>query len=67
VESSTRIIAPILGGALLEKIGTWSPGAFGAVIMIGVTVYVFTKVLNHPIVINLRDQQPAPIPVTISE
>jgi len=67
VESSTRIIAPILGGALLEKIGTWSPGAFGAVIMIGVTGYVFTKVLNHPIVINLRHQQPAPIPVTISE
>ncbi len=67
VESSTRIIAPILGGALLEKVGTWSPGAFGAIVMIGVTVYVFTKILNHPIVINLREQQPAPVPVTISE
>jgi DHA1 family tetracycline resistance protein-like MFS transporter len=67
VESSTRIIAPILGGALLEQFGTWSPGAFGAVVMVGVTFYVFTKILNHPIVINLREQQLAPVPVTISE
>jgi len=61
VESSTRIIAPILGGALLEKVGTWSPGAFGAIIMIGVTIYVVSKILNHPIVINLREQQPVPV------
>ena len=66
VESSTRIIAPILGGALLEKVGTWSPGAFGAVVMIGVTVYVFAKILNHPIVIALK-QEPAPVPAVISE
>jgi DHA1 family tetracycline resistance protein-like MFS transporter len=67
VESSTRIIAPILGGALLEKVGTWSPGAFGAIVMVGVTVYVFTKVLNHPIAINLREEQLAPVPVIINE
>ena len=66
VESSTRIIAPILGGALLEKIGTWSPGAFGAIVMIGVTVYVTTKILNHPIVINLRGENLNPAPVTVS-
>jgi len=67
VESSTRIIAPILGGALLEKVGTWSPGAFGAIVMIGVTMYVFIKILNHPIVINLREQQPTPVPITIRD
>jgi DHA1 family tetracycline resistance protein-like MFS transporter len=64
VESSTRIIAPILGGALLEKVGTWSPGAFGAIVMIGVTIYVFTKILNHPIVIDLHQQQSAPVAVS---
>ena len=64
VESSTRIIAPILGGALLEKVGTWSPGAFGAIVMVGVTIYVFTKILNHPIVINLQVQKLVPIPIT---
>ena len=66
VESSTRIIAPILGGALLEKVGTWSPGAFGAIVMIGVTVYVVAKILNHPIVINLREENLKPAPVTVS-
>jgi DHA1 family tetracycline resistance protein-like MFS transporter len=66
VESSTRIIAPILGGALLDKVGTWSPGAFGAVVMVGVTIYVFAKILNHPIVVSLK-QESTPAPVVISE
>lgn len=67
IESSTRIIAPILGGALLEKVGTWSPGAFGGIVMIGVTIYVFTKILNHPIVINLQEQKLEPVPVSIRD
>ena len=67
VESSTRIIAPILGGALLDKVGTWSPGAFSALVMIGVTIYVFAKIFNHPIVINLREQQVAPVPVIVND
>jgi len=67
IESSTRIIAPILGGALLEQVGTWSPGAFGAIVMVGVTIYVFTKILNHPIVLHLReDTQSAPVHVAVS-
>ena len=67
VESSTRIIAPILGGALLEQVGSWSPGAFGAVVMIGVTVYVLAKIYNHPVVIQLREEKPVPAPVTVSD
>jgi MFS transporter, DHA1 family, tetracycline resistance protein len=67
VESSTRIIAPILGGALLDKVGTWSPGAFGAIVMIGVTVYVIAKIYNHPIVISLNEQKLNPAPVVISD
>jgi MFS transporter, DHA1 family, tetracycline resistance protein len=49
IESSTRIIAPILGGALLQQIGTWAPGAFSAILMIGVTIYVWKSIFNHPI------------------
>jgi len=67
VESSTRIIAPILGGALLDKVGTWSPGAFGAIVMVGVSIYVFTTIYNHPIVIDLREQKLAPVPVAVSD
>ncbi len=67
VESSTRIIAPILGGALLEKVGAWSPGAFGAIVMVGVTIYVFARIYNHPIVIELHEQKSAPVPVAVSD
>jgi len=63
VESSTRIIAPILGGALLERVGTWSPGAFGAIVMVGVTVYVIAKIFNNPLVITSK-QEPAPVTVS---
>ena len=66
IESSTRIIAPILGGALLERVGTWSPGTFGAIVMIGVTIYVYKKILDHPIVIKLK-QEPIPVVVTLNE
>lgn len=57
VESSTRILAPIIGGALLEQYGTWAPGAFSAAVMVGVFFYVMAKIYNHPI-ISVR--QPAP-------
>jgi DHA1 family tetracycline resistance protein-like MFS transporter len=49
IESSTRIIAPILGGALLQQIGTWAPGAFSAVVMAGLSIFVFMKIYNHPL------------------
>ncbi|MBE0671906.1 MAG: MFS transporter [Anaerolineales bacterium] len=64
VESSTRIIAPILGGVLLQQIGTWAPGIFGAVLMAGVSVYVFIKIYNHPIVATFKQNKTAPIPVS---
>jgi DHA1 family tetracycline resistance protein-like MFS transporter len=50
VESSTRILAPIIGGALLETYGTSAPGIFGAIVMVGVFFYVMAKIYNHPIV-----------------
>jgi DHA1 family tetracycline resistance protein-like MFS transporter len=33
VESSTRVIAPLLGGFLLERVAYWAPGAFGALLL----------------------------------
>jgi DHA1 family tetracycline resistance protein-like MFS transporter len=61
VESSTRIIAPLLGGILLQQIGTWAPGIFGAVMMAGISVYVFITIYNHPIVATLKQNKPAPV------
>lgn len=64
VESSTRVIAPILGGVLLQQIGTWAPGVFGAVVMVGVSIFVFVTIYNHPIVATLKQNRPAPVPVS---
>jgi hypothetical protein len=62
VESSTRIIAPILGGVLLQQVGVWAPGVFGAVVMVGVSIYVFVMIYNHPIVATLNQSKVAPVP-----
>ncbi len=64
VESSTRIIAPILGGVLLQQIGTWAPGVFGAVIMVGVSIFVFITIYNHPIAATFKQNKPAPAPIS---
>jgi DHA1 family tetracycline resistance protein-like MFS transporter len=56
VESSTRIIAPIAGGALLQQLGAWGPGAFGAIVMAGVFVYALRTIFNHEIVHTLARQ-----------
>lgn len=57
VESATRILAPIMGGALLQQLGTWAPGAFGAIVMAGVFVYVWVKIYNHPVIASLTQKQ----------
>ena len=64
VESSTRIIAPILGGVLLQQVGTWAPGIFGAVLMAGVCVFVFNTIYNHPIVATFNQRKTVSAPVS---
>ena len=64
VESSTRIIAPTLGGFLLQQVGTWAPGVFGSVIMAGLFIYVWVVLYNHPLVLTLKqDKVLVPQPV----
>jgi MFS transporter, DHA1 family, tetracycline resistance protein len=64
VESSTRIIAPILGGVLIQQIGPGAPGLFGALLMVGVSIYVFKTIYNHPIVATFKQIKTAPVPVS---
>jgi MFS transporter, DHA1 family, tetracycline resistance protein len=51
LESLTRVISPSLGGLMLEKLGTASPGIFGAIILIWLATYVARKVLNKELVV----------------
>jgi DHA1 family tetracycline resistance protein-like MFS transporter len=66
IESSTRIIAPTLGGYLLQQVGTWAPGLAGALLMIGLTVYVFFKLYNHPVILTFK-QEMTPVPQVITD
>jgi DHA1 family tetracycline resistance protein-like MFS transporter len=54
IESSTRIIAPILGGYLLGSIGAWAPGAFGAALLAVLSIYVWRMIYDHPIAADIR-------------
>jgi len=54
IESLTRVIAPILGGYLLVAFGAWAPGLFGAVLLGGLSVYVWNRIYDHPIVAGVR-------------
>ena len=41
LESASRVIAPTIGGLLLDKMGTSGPGFFGGIILVLVTAYFF--------------------------
>ena len=47
LESLTRVIAPTLGGILLDQLGTWSPGVFSAILLAGLFVYVWRVIYGQ--------------------
>jgi DHA1 family tetracycline resistance protein-like MFS transporter len=63
IESSTRVIAPTLGGILLERLGAWAPGAFGALLLVGVFIYVWTTIFNHPVLQAEKNSVAAPVQI----
>lgn len=48
IESLTRVIGPAAGGFLLGALGTWAPGAIGAVIMAWVVAFVWRRLIVKP-------------------
>jgi len=46
LDSLTRVIAPSLGGLMIERIGAAAPGLFGFVLMILLFSYAFRHILN---------------------
>jgi DHA1 family tetracycline resistance protein-like MFS transporter len=47
LESFSRVVAPSGGGFLLEKFGTWAPGAAGAVVLFWLTWFVFRNICGQ--------------------
>ncbi len=45
VESFTRVLAPTLGGILLQKLGVWAPGVFAAFLMAWCLTFAYRKII----------------------
>ena len=48
LESSTRVVAPSIGGFLLGSLGAWAPGIFSAFVMAWVVSFTWRKVILNP-------------------
>jgi MFS family permease len=48
LDSLTRVIAPAIGGFLLEQLGSPALGLFGTLILAWVVFYVWQRLLVHP-------------------
>jgi DHA1 family tetracycline resistance protein-like MFS transporter len=48
LESLTRVVAPSTGSYLLGALGTWSPGVFGAIIMVWVVSFTYRRIIQNP-------------------
>jgi len=48
LESLTRVLAPAIGGYLIEKLGTVALGLFGALIMAWVVSFVWRRLIANP-------------------
>jgi DHA1 family tetracycline resistance protein-like MFS transporter len=59
VESSTRVVAPLLGASLLDTLGTWAPGIFGGVVMGGLSPYIYWRLIARPDPPLLEEEDPA--------
>jgi len=49
LESATRVLAPTMGGVLLDTMGSWAPGIAGAVLTAVLIPYVWKQIVNQPI------------------
>ena len=45
LEAMTRVIAPTVGGFLLEKAGTWAPGVFSAILMSWAVWFAYRRII----------------------
>ena len=48
LESSTRVVAPSMGGYLLGSLGAWAPGVVSAIIMGWVVTFTYRRLIVNP-------------------
>jgi DHA1 family tetracycline resistance protein-like MFS transporter len=47
-ESLSRVIAPVIAGALLGSVAVWAPGVFAALIMVWVAIFAYRRLVRRP-------------------
>ena len=53
IESSTRVIAPLLGGFMLDNLSYWAPGLFGTLLLFATSIYFWRTIgINQPRIIK---------------
>ena len=45
LEAITRVIAPTVGGLLLQNLGRWAPGVFSAILMAWVVTFTYRRII----------------------
>ena len=60
IESSTRVIAPVLGGWLLQQFGTAAPGIFGGVALVALAIYTYKAIYRHPLALQIATNPKTP-------
>lgn len=45
LEAVTRVIAPSMGGFLLQNLGLWAPGVFSAILMLWSVTFAYRKII----------------------
>ncbi len=48
MEGLSRVVAPSVGGVLLQGVGTWAPGIFSALVMMWVVTFVWRRIVVNP-------------------
>lgn len=46
LDSLNRVISPAIGGVMIGQIGPWAPGLLGALLLAGVTVLIWVKLVR---------------------
>jgi MFS transporter, DHA1 family, tetracycline resistance protein len=67
IESLTRVIAPVVGGVMLARAGSWAPGIFSFALLAGLTLYVWITIKDHPEITMKPPAELAPVPVEIED
>jgi DHA1 family tetracycline resistance protein-like MFS transporter len=48
LEGLTRVLAPAMGGILIQRLGSWSLGIFGAVLMLWLVSFIWRRLITDP-------------------